>query len=194
MLYDLLKHWQGRVVVNDKEFKDIEEARSTLSGCDKDVKSIKLLCSAKRATERKNSRFSDTPAVVKITVRQYMTKPASPDFDFMAKWTNNIPMPLRTMVGSIEKETPGMVYMKLHGDLTSRVTQSCMKCGRPITNPVSQFFGMGPECGGHNYVNPFESEEELLEAVETYRKEYLQQIKWEGWVIKSSIIEKEVLE
>ena len=44
MLYDLLKHWQGRVVVNDKEFKDIEEAHSTLSGCDKDVKSIKLLC------------------------------------------------------------------------------------------------------------------------------------------------------
>ena len=193
MLYDQLKHWQGRVVIDDQEFDNIEEARSTLAGCDKDVKSIKLLVSAKVARERKNLRYSDTPAVVRVTVRQYMTKPASPDFDFMAKWNNNIPMPLRTMVGTIEKETPGMVYMKLHGDITSRLTQHCMKCGKSITNPVSQFFGMGPECGGHNYVNPFESEEDLLEAVEAYRRDYLQKIVWEGWVIKSSIIEQEAI-
>ena len=87
-----------------------------------------------------------------------------------------------------------MVYMKLHGDITGKITHHCMKCGRPITNPVSQYFGMGPECGGHNYVSPFENEEDLKEAVEKYRREYLQQIKWEGWIIKSSIIEQEVIE
>ena len=67
----------------------------------------------------------------------------------------------------------------------------CMKCGKQITNPVSQFFGMEPECGGHHYVNPFESEEELKEAVERYRRDYLQKIVWEGWIIKSAITEKE---
>jgi hypothetical protein len=50
---------------------------------------------------------------------------------------------------------------------------------------------MGPECGGHNYTNPFESEEELKSAVESYRKNYLQKITWSGWIIKSAIIERE---
>lgn len=63
-----------------------------------------------------------------------------------------------------------------------------MKCGKPIPNPVSQFFGMGPICGGHKYENPFESEKELNEAVEKYRREVLQKITWEGWIIKSAII------
>ena len=122
-----------------------------------------------------------------------MTKKSSIDFDFMAKWNNDIPMPLRTMVGTVEKETPGRVYMKLHGDITSKVTQYCMKCGKQITNPVSQFFGMGPECGGHHYVSPFETEEELQAAIEDYRRNYLQRITWEGWIIKSAILEQEAL-
>ena len=83
--------------------------------------------------------------------------------------------------------------MKLHGDITTKQTTRCMMCGKPITNPVSQYFGMGPKCGGHNYVNPFENEEELMTAVEKYRTEYLQKITWEGWVIKSAIEEKEIL-
>lgn len=122
----------------------------------------------------------------KIKVKSYMTKKATPEFDFMEKWNNNNPMPLRIMVGEKIKETPGMVYMKLHGDITSTQTQVCMKCGRPITNNVSKYFGMGPECGGHSYVNPFNSEEELKEAVEAYRRT-LNQITWEGWIIKSAI-------
>ena len=120
-----------------------------------------------------------------------MTKKATPSFDFMAKWNNNIPMPLLTMVGTVEKETPGMVYMRLHGDTTGRIVTTCMKCGRPIENPVSQYFGLGPICGNHNYVNPFNTEEELKAAVEDYRRNVLQKITWEGWVIKSSIISKQ---
>ena len=85
-----------------------------------------------------------------------------------------------------------MVYMNLHGDITSVVTQTCLKCGKPITNNVSKYFGMGPKCGGHNYVNPFASDEELKNAVKEYRKR-LQNITWSGWVIKSAIVEEEVL-
>lgn len=130
-----------------------------------------------------------------ITVKQYMTKPASPEFDFMSKWNNNIPMPLITMVGTVIKETRGMIYMKLHGDIVTvgKPIMSCLCCGRPITNKISQYFGMGPICGEHNYVNPFDSDEELNNAIETYRKEYLNKLTWEGWVIKSAIKEDIIL-
>ena len=117
-----------------------------------------------------------------------MTKPSTPEFDFMAQWNNDIPMPLMTMVGDKVKETNGMVYMKLHGDITQTVTERCLCCGKLITNPVSKFFGMGPVCGGHNYTNPFATDEELKAAVEQYRKK-LQNITWEGWIIKSAITE-----
>ena len=124
----------------------------------------------------------------KIKVKPYMTNKSVPGFDFMQKWNNDNPMPLRIMVGDVIKETPGMVYMKLHADILSEKTCVCMKCGRPITNPVSMYFGMGPECGQHGYTNPFNSEEELKKAVESYKKE-LNNITWEGWVIKSAIEE-----
>lgn len=126
----------------------------------------------------------------RITVKKYMTEPATPRFDFMEKWNGNNPMPLRMMTGTIEKETRGMVYMHLHGDMYATQMCTCMRCGRVLTNPVSQYFGIGPECGGHNYVNPFDDEEQLKEAVAEYRKK-LQQIQWSGWVIKSAITEQE---
>lgn len=129
---------------------------------------------------------------LKITVKQYMTRPASPDFTFMAKFNDNRPMPLRTMVGVVLEERQKMVRMRLHGDITEKETAFCIKCGRPITNPVSRFFGMGPECGGHGYVNPFNTKEELEEAVSSYRK-ILQNITWEGWVIRSAIDHSEIV-
>lgn len=95
-------------------------------------------------------------------------------------------MPMVSMVGTIEKETKGMYYLKLRAAIIGDKMITCMKCGRPLNNPVSQFFGIGPECGRHNYVNPFNTEEELKEAVNAYKKE-LQKVTWEGWVIKSAI-------
>ena len=130
---------------------------------------------------------SDEDKEYRITVKACMLKKASPEFDFMAKWNNDVPMPLRTMVGKKIKETRGMVYMQLHGDTVGKIMQTCLRCGRTITNPISQYFGMGPECGGHNYTSPFETEEELLMAVDKYRKDVLQKMTWEGWIIKSWI-------
>jgi hypothetical protein len=192
MIWDELKSWPGAIEVDGTTYPSIGEAQNALVGDSKNICSIKLLNRKERVPESEISKpVSVGDTVYKITVRQYMTKPAIPSFDFMAKWNDNNPMPLRTMVGTVEKETSGMVYMHLHGDITSTVTQYCMKCGKAITNPVSQFFGMGPECGGHNYTNPFESEEELKSAVAAYRKNYLQKITWAGWIIKSAIIERE---
>lgn len=192
MIWDEIKSWPGAIEIDGTIYPSVGEAQKLLSGDLKNINSIKLCNKQKQTPERKIEQpVSVGDTVYRITVRQYMTKPSNPSFDFMAKWNNDNPMPMRTMVGTVEKETSGMVYMHLHGDITSTVTQYCMKCGKPITNPVSQFFGMGPECGGHNYTNPFESEEELKSAVESYRQNYLQKITWSGWIIKSAIIERE---
>ena len=197
MILEQIQNWKGAVEINGVKYNSMADALA-VDLRSFDSVSIHLLATKKNSAERKETRSSavqnSVSTVYQITVKQYMTKKSSPSFDFMAKWNNDIPMPLRTMVGTIEKETKGMVYMKLHGDIVARQVQFCMKCGKPLTNPVSQFFGMGPECGGHNYVNPFESEDELLAAVEQYRREYLQKITWEGWVIKSAIINQEVVQ
>ena len=122
----------------------------------------------------------------KVEVKAYMMRKSSPDFDFMAKWNDDIPMPLKIMYGVKVAETKGMVKMRLHGDIKEETTSICMMCGRPITNPVSRYFGIGPKCGGHGYVNPFESEEELHKAVADYRAKLVNTV-WEGWIIKSAI-------
>ena len=52
----------------------------------------------------------------KITVKKYMTEPATVNFDFQDKWNNGKPMPLCIMQGEVIKETRGMYYMKLKSD------------------------------------------------------------------------------
>ena len=181
-----LKEWKGAVEINGVKYDSVEQAIASykVDGTDLHIKLYPVV---------KNPVQSVTDgAETKITVKKYMTQKATAGFDFMAKWNKDIPMPLRTMVGTVVKETKGMVYMKLHGDIYAEKICTCMKCGRALTNPVSQYFGIGPECGGHNYVNPFNSDEELKEAVDAYRKQ-LQNVTWEGWVIKSAIVEKEAV-
>ena len=52
----------------------------------------------------------------KITVKKYMTEPATANFDFQDKWNNGKPMPLCTMHGKVTKETRGMFHMELKSD------------------------------------------------------------------------------
>lgn len=190
-----LKNWKGAIEIDGTLYNSIEELSNfdfkTLS----ESSTIKLLSSSEKAlNERKSaSGVADTKQFI-VTVKSYMTKPATQDFDFMAQWNNNEPMPLRTMVGQKLKETRGMVYMSLHGDIVQKITPVCMKCGKPIENKVSQFFGMGPICGNHNYENPFDSDADLQEAVERYRQDILQKITWTGWIIKSAIISESPVE
>lgn len=185
-MLELLKNWKGAVEINGTYYDDINRTKTAQINEFEKVH-IKLLPKVKQTvTSVKNGENRE----IKVTVKKYMTEKASPEFDFMKKWNNDIPMPLRTMVGEKVKETRGMVYMKLHGDIYADRICTCMKCGRALTNPVSQYFGIGPECGNHNYVNPFNSEEELKEAVSAYKKQ-LQQLTWEGWIIKSSLLQFE---
>ena len=180
-MLNLIKNWKGDIYINEELVSSSDIADKGLKSGDK--VNIRLI-SRQRKTPLKVAQIECI-----ITVKPYMTLKSRPEFDFMQKWNNDIPMPLRTMSGVVVKETKGMVYMKLHGGIFEDRTLRCMKCGRPITNPVSQYFGMGPECGGHNYVNPFPSNLELRAAVEEYRSK-LQNVIWEGWIPKTAIISK----
>ena len=188
-MLSMLKDYKGSIEINGEKYDSVKTALKRFKS-DSDTITIKL--SSNRAESVKSSvRAPETHTQKKITVKQYMTRKATEDFDFMKTWNKDNPMPLRTMIGTVEKETRGMVYMKLHADITEEKTQRCLCCGRPITNPVSQYFGMGPECGGHNYVNPFYSKEELENAVKDYRENVLRNITWEGWIIRSAILSEE---
>ena len=181
-MIDVLKNWTGTIEVDGNDISDL-----TSDFVFRDNMVI-ILNKVQKSSESQTADSVRENKQYKITVRAYMTKKSTPSFDFMLKWNNDIPMPLMTMVGTYDKETSGMYHMKLHGDILEEQTQYCLCCGKPITNSVSQYFGMGPICGKHNYVNPFDTEEELKSAVEDYRKK-LNNMTWTGWVIKSAITE-----
>ncbi len=191
----LLKNWSGAVEANGSTYENIEAFISSFKTdsneihiklCPKNFKAEKQLGKALQTKEKPGE------TEYKIFVKQYMTKKSEPSFDFMAKWNNDVPMPYRMMIGKKLQETRGMVKMELHADIVEEQATYCMCCGRQLTNPVSRYFGIGPECGGHNYIHPFDTDEELREAVNAYR-EKLRKVTWTGWVIKSAIIEEEVL-
>ena len=184
----MLSNWNGTVEVNGTCYDSIQDAKNVLNSL---VGDVHLILHSKKSEATKKTEVKDVSSdEVRITVKQYMTKQATPEFDFMAKWNNDIPMPFRTMTGVKVKETRGMVYMKLHGDIWAEQIDVCMCCGRALTNPVSRYFGIGPECGGHNYINPFDSDEELKKAVGEYRQKLIN-VTWEGWIIKSAITKEE---
>ena len=194
----MLTSWKGPVQINGVRYDSVSQAILNAKLSDSENVDILLISdknNAVNAQKRVSTSVSDASAKTeyRVTVKRYMTQRATADFDFMKKWNNDNPMPFRTMIGTVEKETRGMVYMKLHADIYAQTIPTCMRCGRALTNPVSQYFGIGPECGGHNYVNPFNSEAELKAAVKNYRAE-LQKVTWEGWIIKSAITEKEEID
>lgn len=186
-MLNLIKDWQGSVEINGVEYESAKDAIKRFKRSNGDIHIIlksSIENAQKEQTAQSNSVIarSDKETEYRITVKKYMTEPASPSFDFMAKWNNNKPMPMRIMTGTVEKETRGMIYMNLHGE--GRETITCMCCGKELTNPISRHYGIGPICMGKVGIA------RAVEDIESI-KEDLINIKWSGWVIRSSIIEKE---
>lgn len=73
-------------------------------------------CGVTYAVKHTESNKMEVGKSYKITVKKYMTEPATTTFDFQDKWNNGIPMPLSTMQGKVIKETRGMYYMELEED------------------------------------------------------------------------------
>ena len=196
-MLNLLEGYKGSLEVNGIVYSSIKAAVQALKGYEGELtivlnKGVKIAEQRPTISSENAVQEIQGSPIYKIKVRQYMTKPASPEFDFHDKWNNGVPMPMRIMVGRKLKETRGMVQMELWGEITDEITHSCMKCGKRLTNNVSKFFGIGPECGGHNYTNPFETDDELREAVKDMQ-EQLKEIKWAGWIIKSALEKFELI-
>lgn len=125
----------------------------------------------------------------KIIVKPWMTNyDKFMDKDSFLMKQNISPMPLCVMYGKVLKQSEKMIYMELHGDIVDAVNFTCAKCGKELKHPVSQCLGIGPECGEHAYINPFNTLEELEAAVAEMRTK-LQNIKWTGWIPKSGIVD-----
>lgn len=189
----MLKNWKGRVEINGEEFDSIDAFISSGKSLSASI-DIKLLAEKKASSaveskqyEKQSIESVESDTVYRITVKQYMTRKteAGSSFDFMLKWNNDIPMPLRTMVGTIEKETRGMVRMKLHGQ--AEATCNCLRCGRDLTNKVSRYYGIGPEC--MQKLGMIRMDINDIEGI----TEKLTEVSWEGWIVKSAITSKEVV-
>ena len=184
-MLNLIKNWQGTVEIDGEEYESVQDAIERFKSVSDDIHII-LKSSNKttsnETTERSEVKPTDSNTEYRITVKKYMTEPATPSFDFMAKWNDNNPMPMRIMTGTVEKETRGMIYMNLHGE--GRETITCMCCGKELTNPVSRHYGIGPICMGKVGIA------RAVDDIENI-KEDLVNIKWSGWIIKSAITERE---
>lgn len=176
----ILKDWGGAIEIDGQTYDTVQDAMSVLESMS-DSMHIKLHAKRSSAQKAHVERVSDITEY-SITVKKYMTEKSSSGFDFMKKWNNDNPMPMRTMTGTIEKETRGMVFMKLHGQALETVTCQC--CGRELTNPISRYYGIGPICLSKiGIACDIDNVDEI--------KERLVNMTWEGWVIKSSILKKE---
>lgn len=189
-------NWNKPIMVNGKVFESSASAYEAL----KDFKGeIEIKLNFKeivtgRITQNSvaNTPQKDETEIYRIKVKKYMTEKSVPAFDFMKKWNKNIPMPFVIMYGTILEETKGMYKMKLHARM-EKDSVSCMHCGRELTNIVSRNYGIGPICGEHLNIAPVKDLEEFKRREDEIRKA-IEAVEWEGYVVKSAITEKTVVE
>ena len=186
----MLANWKGAVEIDGTEYKSIQDAMSVFKRNTDEIHII-LKSTNKNANMKRVDTLNDVSSdslehdiEYEITVKPYMTKKSTPEFDFMLKWNNDNPMPMRIMQGTVEKETKGMVYMNLHG--LAKPTITCYCCGKELTNPISRHYGIGPICLSKLGII------REIDDVENIREE-LMNIEWSGWIIKSSILKKELI-
>lgn len=177
-MFELLKNYPGELSVNNRDFKNVKEAEEYY----KDYKGgLTILL---KGIEQEETKQVNTDRVYQITVRRYMTN-YSRDF-FLEQWNPDGPMPYVTMIGTKIKETEKLIKMKLWADISENRITTCMCCGRPLSNPLSQYLGVGPECGASKHLKLLESGVSIDEVKRSFR-EHLKNIEWEGWIVKSAI-------
>lgn len=162
----------------EQDFEESKPFEFTLDGKRKEVNTEYYICPSVQKME--------VGKPYKITVKKYMTEPATVNFDFQDKWNDGKPMPLCIMQGEVIKETRGMYYMSLKGK--AEPTSRCLVCGKSLSNPISKLYGIGPECSEKVGLIRIESKEEAKEKLK-HIMEQIDDISWTGWVIKSAIKE-----
>lgn len=192
-MLNLIK-WDKELMVNGVIYANSEEAVKALKDFKGEIE-VKLNFAQKNAERASEAVTEDVSKVFRFEVKQYMTKKASPGFDFMKKWNNDIPMPMRVMYGEIIEETKGMIKVKAHAR-AERDASQCSHCLRPLTNEISKIYGIGPICGGHGYFATDFTKQQIADKDELFRKAdaELRKVTWEGWIIKSAIQSSSVVE
>ena len=130
---------------------------------------------------------SESYSIYKVKVKSYML---DDNYNFHKTWNQGSPMPMTVMYGTILDETKTMIKMDLHCRITE--SDTCLRCGRRLTNDVSKLYGLGPECGEHYYINPL-----TLQEFANHKKaieQNLNEIKWCGWIPKLAINSKEIID
>lgn len=119
-MLNLLEGYKGSLEINGIMYNDLKAAVQAFKEFDGELTIV--LNKGAKITEQRPIISSENPVqeiqgspIYKIKVKQYMTKPSTPEFDFHDKWNNGVPMPMRIMVGRKLKETRGMVQMELWG-------------------------------------------------------------------------------
>ncbi len=184
-MFELLTTYKGNnISINGKHFDTLLDAIKDFSDY---VGGMTIVLSPQ--LEPKNNPVkpkdnSEDKYIVSIKVKRYMTNYKS-DF-FLSKLNPQGPMPYMYMIGYKIDETKGLVKMKCWGDMIEPRITTCMRCGRPLSNPYSQYLGLGPECGAQEHLKLMESGVSIKEVTEAFRKE-LRAVTWEGWIPKSAL-------
>lgn len=190
VLKEMANFHKGACLFNGRTFMsmdDVNDALSTFEG----MVDLSIPPQTEAITRAPQPVSGDTEYWV--TVKAYMTKPGTPEFDFQTKFNKDVPMPLRTMRGKILGETNGMYKMELRGGIQDKPTINCIVCGKTLKNEISQYYGVGPECGGHYYETTSTTDEDIKAWKAVFEKQF-SEIKWSGWVIKSAILKMEEID
>lgn len=175
--YKQLRGWKGKICVNGTEYESVSSVPDTIK-----ITTITLL--PKSEVRRVKVDDSTDTREHLITVKKWLTQPATFEWDYNDRMNKGIPMPLRTMQGTIVKETAKSVYMHLHG--STKPVIHCMRCGKELTNPVSRHYGLGIECLTKVGIIADPNEVDKI-------KEQLVKIEGFWWIPRSSIISDEIV-
>ena len=179
IMLELLSNYEGKLKINNVEYENIKEAQKAF----KDYKGG--LTIILNENQRKTVHDIDTDIkFYQITVKKWMT--TYDESFFLEEYNEDGPMPFVTMVGFKLGETKNLIKMRLRADLITNKSTICMRCGRPLSNPISQYLSLGPECGAKEHMQFIESGMDIKQVQEDLKKK-LREVVWEGWIVKSAI-------
>lgn len=94
-------------------------------------------------------------------------------------------LPSRNLAGVIVSQTAKAIQFR--GRIAVRTSTHCLRCNRPLTDPVSQAIGYGPDCCAEMGL-PRPNVAEMTEAQVADLKKGLKQITVDTWLPKTQII------
>ena len=168
-MLELLSNYEGKLKINNVEYENIKEAQKAF----KDYKGG--LTIILNEDQRKTVHDIDTDIkFYQITVKKWMT--TYDESFFLEEYNEDGPMPFVTMVGFKLGETKNLIKMRLRADLITNKSTVCMRCGRSLSNPISQHLSLGPECGAKEHMQFIESGMDITQVQEDLKKNQMTEL------------------